>query len=183
MALRDTHAGFGFVTRALHWIMALVIAAMFALGYWMVGLDYYSPYYVSAPDLHRSVGIVLLVALLARWGWRLINTNPADDELSKFERVASKIVQRSFYPLLLAVTISGYLISTSEGRGIDVFGLFTVPAVILSKGTSDTAGYIHRILSYITIALAALHTAAALKHHFVDRSHILTRMWSGPPKS
>ena len=180
MLIRDTNTGYGLVTRLLHWLMALAIFVVFALGYWMVGLDYYSPYYTLAPDIHRSVGMLLLIALLLRWAWRLSNVHPGGEELSRFERLASKVVHEGFYPLLLALMISGYFISTSEGRGIDVFGLFTVPAVVSSKEIAQTAGLIHKILAYITVAVAAVHTLAALKHHTVDKSRILKRMWSGP---
>jgi len=180
MTIRDTSEGYGIVTRLLHWSMALAVVAMFALGWWMVGLDYYSPYYRSAPDLHRSVGIVLLVALALRFGWRTANVRPDDRVLTPRERAVSHIVHVAFYPLLLAVMVSGYLISTVDGRPIDVFGLFSVPSLIQSKGLEDAAGFAHEWLAYLTIALATLHSAAALKHHFVDKSNILTRMWSGP---
>jgi cytochrome b561 len=180
MMIRDTPQGYGVVTRLFHWLMALVIVAMFALGWWMVRLDYYSPYYVSAPDLHRSVGLLLLMALLIRWAWRFGNVHPSDDELSAFERLSSKIVHEGFYPLLAALMISGYFISTSDGRPIDIFGFVQIPSVIVDKNLTDTAGYIHRVLAYITMALATVHAAAALKHHVSDHSSILRRMWSGP---
>ncbi len=77
--------------------------------------------------------------------------------------------------------VSGYLISTPDGRPIDVFGLFSVPSLIQSKGLEDTAGFVHEVLAYVTVAVALLHSAGALKHHIIDHSNILTRMWSGPP--
>ena len=181
MLIRDTAGGYGLVSRLLHWLMALAIVAMFGLGLWMVDLDYYSPYYNSAPNLHKSVGIVLLVALALRFGWRLANVRPNDDDLTPFERTAARIVHWGFYPLLLALMVSGYLISTADGRPIDVFGLFSVPSPGENKGLETVAGNIHAYLSYVVIALAAVHTAAALKHHLIDRGRSLTRMWSGPP--
>jgi cytochrome b561 len=53
-------------------------------------------------------------------------------------------------------------------------------------GLEDRAGYIHRLFAYAVIALAIVHTLAALKHHFIDKDDVLGRMWSGPetgPKS
>lgn len=181
MPVRDTRSGYGLVSRVLHWLMAVAIFALFGLGYWMVGLDYYSPYYKSAPDLHRSVGILLLILLILRFAWRASNVKPDDSGLSPFERRASRIVHRGFYPLMLVLMVSGYFISTLDGRAIDVFGLFSVPSVFEEKGLEDTAGFVHEWLAYVTIAVALVHAAGALKHHFVDRSDILTRMWSGPP--
>jgi cytochrome b561 len=181
MLIRDTSEGYGIVSRLFHWLMAIAIFAMFVLGLWMVRLDYYSPYYNSAPDLHRSVGMILLFALLVRWLWRAFNPKPSDAELSPIERKASYTVHWGLYVLMLALMISGYLISTSGGDPISVFGWFDVPSLVQMRGLESRAGYVHRILAYGTIALATVHALAALKHHYIDKSSILTRMWSGPP--
>ena len=95
--------------------------------------------------------------------------------------LAANAVHWGFYPLLFALMVSGYLISTSDGRPIAVFDWFSVPALFARKGMEDTAGEVHEWLAYITIALVVLHAAASLKHHFIDRNRVLTRMWSGPP--
>ncbi len=183
MQIRDTTTGYGLITRLIHWLMAVAIIGVFGLGYWMVTLSYDNPYYNSAPDLHRSVGILLGLALVFRFVWRLVNVHPDDAELSSLERIGARAAHWGFYVLLAAITVSGYLIATSDGRPVDVFGLFSVPSAVVDKNLSDTAGYIHRILAYTVIALAVLHSAAALKHHFVDRSSILKRMWAGPPRN
>lgn len=182
MLIRDTSHQYGLVSRSLHWLMAIAIFAMFALGWWMVDLTYYSPYYNSAPDLHRSVGIVVLIALAFRFLWRVVNVKPSDAELKPFEQRASALVHWGFYPLLLALMVSGYLIATPDGRPIDVFGLFKVPSLIQEKGLATTAGNIHEWLAYVVMVLAALHSVAALKHHFVDKHSTLTRMWRGHSK-
>ncbi len=181
MQLRDTFGGYGLVSRLFHWLMALAIVAMFGLGLWMVDLDYYSPYYHSAPNLHKSVGIILLIALALRFGWRLASVKPDDGDLAPIERTASRIVHWGFYPLLLGLMVSGYLISTADGRSIEVFGLFSVPSPGENKGLEDIAGAIHTILAYVVILLATVHAAAAVKHHVVDHGRSLLRMWSGPP--
>jgi cytochrome b561 len=182
MNIRDTSSGYGIVSRLFHWLMAVAIVGMFVLGLWMVTLDYYSPYYNAAPDFHRSFGILLLIALLVRWLWRATNPKPEPVGLSPLEQKASRAVHWGFYVLLLALMISGYLITTPDGQPIDVFGWFSVPSLIQMRGLEDQAGYVHRIVAYVVIALAVVHSAAALKHHFVDKSEILTRMWSGPPR-
>lgn len=180
MLIFDTRSGYGIASRLIHWIMALGVVFLFGLGLWMVDLDYYSPYYTLAPNIHRSVGILLLMLLVVRFGWRLVNVRPDDDDLTPLERIAARLVHWGFYPLLLALMASGYLISTADGRAIEVFDWFSVPSIYEDKGLEDTAGEVHEILAYLTIALAVLHTAAALKHHFIDRSRVLARMWSGP---
>ena len=179
MALRNSKNAYGWVTRFLHWGMALAIFSMFGLGIWMRGLDYYSPYYKTAPDLHKSVGLVLLGLLVVRFIWRQINAVPSDDHLSWVERIASHLTHLAFYAVLLIIMLSGYLISTADGRGIEVFGLFEVPSIYQQRGLEDTAGFIHEWLAWGVMALAAIHVAAALKHHFLDKDVTLTRMLRG----
>jgi cytochrome b561 len=75
--------------------------------------------------------------------------------------------------------LSGYLISTAAGRGINVFGLFSVPASINGlQNQADIAGKVHELLAFALIALTILHALAALKHHLVDRDQALKRMLS-----
>ena len=183
MTIRDTTAGYGWPTRIVHWAMAVAIVGMYVLGLWMVDLDYYSPYYHSAPDLHRSIGMVLLLILLVRLLWRLANDKPSDDNLSAVERIAARIVHWGFYPLLFALMASGYLMSTADGRPIEVFDWFSVPALTHDKSLEKPAGEIHETLAHLTILLVIVHALAALKHQFYDRNGVLSRMWSGSPSN
>jgi cytochrome b561 len=180
MHIRDTTTGYGVPTRIVHWLMAAAIVGMYVLGLWMVDLDYYSPYYRIAPDIHRSVGMLLLFLLVIRFVWRLINVRPSDDELSPLERFAARIVHWGFYPLLFALMVSGYFMSTADGRPIEVFDWFSVPALVHDKAMEKVAGEVHEVLANITMFVVLLHAAASLKHHFLDRNRVLARMWSGP---
>jgi cytochrome b561 len=76
-----------------------------------------------------------------------------------------------------SVMISGYLISTADGRAISVFGWFEVPALITSiPDQEDIAGLIHEYLAWGLVIFSGLHALAALKHHFIDRDPTLKRM-------
>ena len=59
--LKNSVSAYGWAAIILHWLTALAIIALFALGLWMVGLTYYSPWYNTAPDIHRSIGILLML--------------------------------------------------------------------------------------------------------------------------
>ena len=124
MNYRNTKSGYGFIARLLHWSMAVAIFGMLALGYWMMTLTYVSPYYKTCPDLHRSIGLVLLGLLIFRLVWKLINKSPDTSDLTPLEHNGSALLHWGFYGLLLAIMIMGYLISTLDGRSISVFGLF-----------------------------------------------------------
>jgi cytochrome b561 len=73
--------------------------------------------------------------------------------------------------------VSGYFISTADGRSIDVLGWFSVPAIVTLPGLEDAAGRVHAWSAYAVLALAILHSAAALKHRFWDEGQGGHRMW------
>ena len=174
--LRNTSTSYGLVSIAMHWLMAIVIFAMFGLGLWMVELGYYDSWYHDAPYIHKAIGMLLLFALIFRAGWRLTNTHP-NLMGEAWEQLVALIVQGMHYLLLFAISITGYLIPTAEGVGIDVFGLFTVPASFsFTKKEADLIGLIHLYVAWAVIGLAAAHAAAALKHHFIDKDITLLRM-------
>lgn len=158
--------------------MAILILGQFPLGLYMTSLDYYHPWYHSAPWWHKSFGLLTFVLLLVRISWRLTQPQPAPlATLSVREIRIAAVVHRLFYLLLLLLCLSGYLISTAEGRGIEFFDWFEVPALINGiEGQEDTAGAVHLALAITLISLAAVHIAAALKHHFHNGDATLKRM-------
>ena len=175
---RNTEQTYGIVAIASHWLVAIVVFGLFGLGLWMVDLTYYDNWYRTAPSIHKSVGVLLFLVLALRLLWRLVNPQPSPEPtLSRLERLASGAVHGLLYLLLFGVMVSGYLISTADGRAIDVFGLFRVPATLTGlPNQADFAGDIHLVLAITVVTLAAVHGLAALKHHFFDRDRTLMRM-------
>lgn len=178
--LKNTDKGYGWVAIAMHWMMALVIFGLFGLGLYMVELSYYDSWYRGSLTLHKSIGMTLLLLWLARVVWRCINVSPKSAVLNRRERLeqaAAHSMHIALYTVILGLMASGYLISTADGRGIEVFELFTVPALPWSiDNQEDVAGDIHEILAWSLIAMAAIHALAALKHHFIDKDKTLTKM-------
>jgi len=176
--LRNTEDGYGLVAIVLHWLVAVAVFALFGLGLWMTGLDYYDPWYHRAPEIHKGIGVLLFLVLAFRLVWRLANPRPEPEpSLSAFERRASRLVHALLYVLLLAVMAAGYLISTADGRPIDAFGLFSVPATLTGlPEQADRAGDVHLALAIALVALAAVHALGTLKHHLIDRDRTLLRM-------
>ena len=178
MKMKNSLKGYGWVAIVMHWTTALAVLALFILGLWMTDLDYYHQWYQRAPHIHKSIGIVLGIVMICRLGWRIANPTPLPEQgAGKLESRIARVVHLVFYGLLLAIVASGYLISTADGRGIDVFSWFTVPATIshLEK-QEDIAGNIHYWLGWLTIGLGTLHGAMALKHHFIDKDQTLRKM-------
>lgn len=179
MQWRNSSSHYGLVSIVMHWLAAVVIFALFGLGYWMVGLDYYSGWYQTAPDLHKSIGLLLFVMMLGRALWRWFSPPPASlANHGRMTRLASKLGHGFLYLGLFVLMISGYLISTADGRGIPVFGLFEVPASLTSiPDQADVAGLVHEYLAWALVVFAGIHALAALKHHFIDHDRTLARMF------
>ncbi|HEX5636752.1 MAG TPA: cytochrome b [Gammaproteobacteria bacterium] len=178
MRWKNTTSSWGWISILFHWLSALVIVGLFALGLWMVELTYYDDWYRTAPDIHRSIGVLLLIATVLRLLWRRMNVVPAVLPTHKtWEIKSAHIAHTVMYILLVAIFISGYLISTADGRGVQVFGWFEIPATLHGiKNQEDIAGEIHLVLAVSLIALAVIHAAGALKHHVIDRDNTLKRM-------
>ncbi len=176
--LRNSAEGFGWVSIALHWVTALAVLGLFPLGLYMTTLTYYDPLYNRLPFIHRSVGVLLLGVVVARLLWRLVSPPPPPVPThAAWEHRLASWTHRLMYVTLIAVMISGYLMSTADGRSVSVFGWFEIPATITSiPGQEDVAGDAHLILAITLVVLAAVHAAGALKHHFVDRDNTLWRI-------
>ncbi|NQZ21124.1 MAG: cytochrome b [Colwellia sp.] len=176
--LKNTEEKYGVIGKTLHWISALTVIGLFVVGYWMVDLTYYSEWYKTAPLWHKSVGILLLMATLFRLFWRFYSPAPkAIASHSKQVKLASSLAHAAIYILLFLLMISGYLISTADGRGIAVFNWFSVPTFgKIFSDQADIAGLIHEYFAYALIGLSLLHAVAAVKHHVIDKDDTLKRM-------
>ncbi|UTW56705.1 cytochrome b [Kordiimonas sp. SCSIO 12610] len=175
---------YNLVARLMHWIVAACVIGMFALGLWMVDLGYYDPWRKDAPEIHKSIGMILLAVMIFRLFWRMIKGVPEPlSSHSKLEKTGAHLAHIGLYGLLFAIMVTGYLISTADGRTISVFGLLDIPAFgSLFDNQEDIAGIVHFYLAVGVIALASLHALAALKHHFLDKDNTLMRMIRMPKR-
>ena len=174
--VKNSKTGYGWVAIALHWLMALGIFGMFGLGLYMVELTYYDTWYRGSIELHKNIGFLLLLIWMIRITWRWFNTHP-DISGTAFEKKAAHYVHLLLYCLMIALMTTGYLISTADGRGIDVFGLIEIPAMSISiENQEDIAGDIHWGLAWSLILMVTLHALAAIKHHFINKDGTLLKM-------
>ena len=168
---------YGWISIAIHWLMAISLFFMFGLGLYMVDLTYYDAWYKGSLSLHKSLGVLIFAVFVFRIFWRASNSKPKPLAGEKWEQTAAHWMHRGLYLIMLLLMVTGYLISTADGRGIVVFELFTVPALPWAiENQEDIAGEIHEYLAWFLIAMVAGHALAALKHHFINKDNGLTRM-------
>ncbi|KXJ55665.1 cytochrome b [Neptuniibacter pectenicola] len=175
--LTNDATSYGWGPVIMHWFIALAVIGLYPLGWYIESLDYYDPAYKTIPVWHKSIGILVAVTLLVRIVWRLFNKPPSPLPQPAALELAAKVAHGLLYILLLITVTSGYLISTADGRAIEFFNLISIPALPVGiENQEDIAGEIHFIVATSLILLAALHAAAALKHHFIDKDSTLKRM-------
>ncbi|MDQ0315327.1 cytochrome b [Amorphus orientalis] len=186
MQTTNTTQSWGWPARALHWSIAAVILFQLGLGLYMTDFVSDTARQFSLFQLHKSWGFVVFCLAVLRVAWRLANRRsprlPA--ETPRWQAIASHASHGLLYLLILVMPLSGWVMSaaspTQDYLGIEnsVFGLFAMPDPWVPgvRSVAEAAEAVHAWSAWIMIAILALHLAAALKHHFVDRDDILKRM-------
>jgi len=152
MPLRNTDDRYGGVTKLLHWTTVVAVAVTVPLAFVMqdmpASLDKFRAY-----GWHKSIGIAILTVTLARLAWRLATPRPAP------------------------ITGPAWQARAAANTPVAVFGLFVLPHPIApDRALVEPLGEAHALVAWLLLALIALHTLAALKHHLVDRDRTLLRM-------
>jgi cytochrome b561 len=164
--------------RALHWAMALIILVAIALGAWAATLPSGVPPRSELLYVHKSLGMLALVLLVVRVAVRALRGAPGwRVPLPPAIRAAAHAGHGLLYALMLAMPVSGYVLSAAGGHPIPFFGLFSWPILVDKyKPLSEAAGGAHYWLAWAMGAIVAVHIAAALWHHIVRKDETLLRM-------
>lgn len=177
MLIKNTENRFGVVAISLHWVMALLIIGMLAVGLYMVNLPV-GLQKLKLYGLHKACGFLVLGLVTIRLIWRLLNTTP-QLSLPWWEKVAARLAHVALYGFMFAMPITGWLVTSAAGFPASFFGLFTIPTLIApNEELLPWFSMAHEWIAYGLIATILVHTAAALKHHFIDKDDILKRMMS-----
>lgn len=182
----------------LHWLIGLLIIAMLALGLWMHELPKEAPktatfdlfnwglYTVTMPEpvsvrtfyfnLHKSIGITVMVLILLRIFWRLTHVAPAfPDTMKGWEKKLADLGHKALYLMMVVLPLSGFIMSVYSKWGILWFGMPLVKGLD-NPALRDFFKEVHEISAWVIIVLIVLHVAAALKHKVIDRDDVMKRM-------
>lgn len=176
MGLRNTPERYGSVAQALHWVIVLLLIGQVAVGKIAEEMpDGFGKLVLLAR--HKSVGITILALAAIRLAWRLFDRPPPPPPMPRWQLVASRTTHWGFYALLFAMPLTGWMMSSASNYPVSWFGLVQLPDFVApDRDLKHLFEEIHETLAKALIALALLHVAAALKHHFVDRDGLLQRM-------
>jgi cytochrome b561 len=172
MHWRNTASRYGLAPSLLHWIIVASVIAEYFIA--EAGEDA-----EGLMGLHMSIGLAIFVLATLRLAWRLLDVRPAwPATMGPRQVLVARIVHGAFYALLFALPVTGWLLASAEGESASFFGLFTLPAA--PAADEELLEATHETMFNILVALALLHVAAALKHHFIDRDGVLKGMLPRP---
>jgi cytochrome b561 len=163
--------------KALHWLMAILLFGMLALGFYMQDLPL-SPDKLKLYSWHKWAGVTAFLLVGFRLLWRIAHRPPAlPGSMPKIMQFAAHAGHLALYGLMLAIPMSGWLMSSAKGFQTVYFGVLPIPDLLdKNKELGDLLALVHQSLNPLFIAVLAGHIGAALKHHFIDKDDILTRI-------
>jgi cytochrome b561 len=162
---------------ALHWLVALLIFVTFPLGLYMVELPL-SPTKLKLYSYHKWIGITVLMLVAIRVSWRLTHTPPPlPSSVAGWQRRASAALHGLLYLLMIAIPLSGWLMSSAKGFQTVWLGVLPLPDLVeKNRELGELLTEVHKVLNFGLLALVVVHVGAALQHHFIERQPFLQRM-------
>lgn len=173
--------GFGSGARLFHWLVLLLVAVQIPAGIAMIAPALEQESIDRLFVLHKGLGVVLLVVVVARTLWRLTHPAPAMSEtIPELERRMATTAHWVIYAVLVVVAGSGYVHVVGDGFPIEMMDALGLPTLLpLMPEVAKWASLVHRFSTYLLVALVAVHVGEVLRHHLVLRDGTLARMW--PP--
>ena len=164
---------------AIHWATAVLMAAVVVIA-WIIPRGQ-SDYKTWLLFFHESIGLTLLALTALRLIVRRFSVLPEESGLIPWlEAMAARVTHVLLYVILLAMPVSGFLFRTARGDAVDVFGLFSVPALLPpSEAMRKAAWFVHTNGQVAVYVVIGLHAAAALYHLIVRRDDVMARMVPG----
>lgn len=178
MIWKNTTERYGAVHKTLHWVIALCVIGMLIAGFLMGDIEDRALRF-QVYSFHKALGVTILGLMVLRLVWKLINrdlprplpTHP------RHEQIAAAVVHWGFYALLIAMPLSGWILTSAANSTINWFGFFAVPSIAEpNQDLRETMEEVHEVLALGIIGLLALHVAGALKHVIIDKDSTLRRM-------
>jgi len=162
---------------ALHWLMALMIIGGLVMGV-VIGDMPLSPLKLKLLSWHKWNGITVLLLALLRLGVRQVSgVPPLPASMPDWQKQAAEWGHRALYLLMLLIPLSGWLMSSAKGFPVKYFGVLPLPDLVGKNAElADLFKATHELLCLALLLVLGGHVGAALKHHYLDRDTVLSRM-------
>ncbi|MEE2691635.1 MAG: cytochrome b [Pseudomonadota bacterium] len=170
----------------LHWLIALLIIGQLCGGFYMAGLsDEQASLKFQIFQLHKSFGVTILLLSIVRLGWRLTHkVPPLPPGMAAWERVAARATHIALYVMMFVTPLLGWAYVSVAPLNVPtyLFGVIPWPHMPFFEDVADRKAVAemfheyHEAAAFVIIGLLALHVAGALKHHFLNRDDVLSRM-------
>jgi cytochrome b561 len=163
--------------KSLHWLMAILFFGLLALGFYMADLPL-SPQKLKFYSWHKWAGVTAFALAWLRLAWRITHRPPAlPESMPKIMQIAAHAGHLALYLLMIAIPLSGWLMSSAKGFQTVWFGLLPIPDLLdKNKELGNLLQTTHMGLNLLFVTVIVGHIAAALKHHYLDKDDILSRM-------
>jgi cytochrome b561/polyisoprenoid-binding protein YceI len=168
---------YSFGAIVLHWLLALALAFQLSVG---LGLEYLGTRGFAVYQLHKSVGIAVLLLSLLRLGWRLTHRSPPALERGLTGWLA-KAVHIGLYVFMIGAPLTGWLLVSTDRVKVPTLLFATIPwpHLPVPESFNGLAHIGHGLLGWLGIALIVLHVAGALRHQWLIRDGLMQRMAPG----
>ena len=162
----------------LHWVIAAAVIGLIGWGWWMQTIPKTpAGARVDAFNLHKSIGMTVLLLMLVRIGWRARHRPPPWVPLPRWQEQLARGVHMLLYVCLIVQPLSGYLGSAFSGYPVRFFGVVLPAWAPKSEGLKDALSLLHRVNSWVLAGALVLHFAGSLKHALLERDGSFRRMW------
>jgi len=165
----------------LHWSIALLILGLLAVGKYMTGLERDDGMRFVLTQWHKTFGITVLLLSVVRLAWRLTHSAPSMPATDPaWQRAAAHVTHVALYLLMFAIPLTGWAMASVSTLEVDTLLFDVIPWPHLPLPVSETLEHrfhtLHELGANLLILLFLLHAGAALKHHLINKDHVLVRM-------
>lgn len=170
------------VAIALHWLMVVLLIGLVSVGIYMHELPL-SPQKLQLYSYHKWAGVTAFLLVLIRLLWRATHPAPAlPASMTPLMQRAAHAGHVVLYLLMIAIPLSGWLMSSAKGFQTVYFGVLPIPDLLVKdEALGKALKEVHELLNWTLILLVLGHIGAAVKHHFIDKDGLLWRMSLRPP--
>jgi cytochrome b561 len=177
MLIQNTGPKYPIALRILHWLMAVMIIGLLALGLYMAELPKGDPRHDTLYNLHKSFGVTVLALAFIRLAVRMaLGAPPLPEIIPVMERRMAELGHLALYGFMFLMPVSGYVMSTSYGLSVKWFGI-TLPRLMgIDRARGALAGDVHSYAAYALIGMILMHAGAVILHYVRQRVNLLKRM-------